>query len=104
MRRVLMSLAVVSLLASTAYAQQAQPQPSGRPCSPRMEALDQLEAEFGERSIGVGATPSGNVVELTVSPEGSWSLIMTNGKGIACLIGTGDGWTWRDHKKPETGS
>lgn len=100
MRRVLMSLAVLAVMSSPAYAQPREQQA----CGPRMDVLKNLEHEFSETSIGVGVTPTGFAVELVLSADGSWTLLATDGKRVACVMAAGDGWTWRNGKRPETGS
>jgi hypothetical protein len=84
---VLLTLGVIlSLWITEASAQPAV-------CYPRDEMLSGLKNKYQERTIAMGVTATGNLMELLTSPEGrTWTLIMTLPSGTACMIGAGEGW------------
>ena len=40
----------------------------------------------------MGVTASGRVLEVVVSEEGTWTIIITMPNGLACGIASGDSW------------
>ncbi|MBA4224301.1 MAG: hypothetical protein C0458_26545 [Methylobacterium sp.] len=66
--------------------------PAGVPCAERGMATTQLHDLYGERRIGYGLAANGSVIELFVSPNGSFTLFATLPDGISCLIATGQSW------------
>ena len=69
----------------------------GAVCKERGELLRELEDKFGEVVEHSAVAKTGKLVEWTVAPDGSWSMLVTSSDGRACLIWWGDGW--RDNKK-----
>jgi hypothetical protein len=70
-------------------------------CGPRERIISELGGRFNESRKSLGLSGTAAVVELYVSVEGSWSLVATNTKGIACLIATGE--AWQDTPRTVTG-
>ena len=62
------------------------------PCAPRADLLQNLKEKFGEVPLGYGGTGNGAVMELLTSPNGNWTLILSQPTGKSCLLATGDGW------------
>ena len=69
-------------------------------CAERPRVLQGLLKNYGEvpiaRGIAVPAGPRGRharMVEILASPEtSSWTLIITETNGVACVVITGEGW------------
>jgi hypothetical protein len=104
--------AVLSLaIAAPASSQLAEPNPqqpnlqqqpgleAAIPCGPRDSVIEALE-RIGEKPVGVGL--AGNegkaVIELTVAPDGSWSVLVSDTEGKTCLVLAGQEW---DFAQPE---
>ena len=62
------------------------------PCGERREVLTQLEQQYDEKLTAFGVGSDGRMVEVLVGPVGTWTIITTDTTGIACIIGSGDGW------------
>lgn len=63
------------------------------PCVP-VAKLDGLTKEHGENSVGAGLSATGKYIyEFYLSSEGTFSLVMRDTHGMACLIGSGINWT-----------
>jgi hypothetical protein len=45
----------------------------------------------GRKAIGL-VSGYKSVVELFVSVKGTWTLTLTNTKGVTCIIGAGEAW------------
>lgn len=68
-------------------------------CGPRGVVLQQLEQQFGEVPAGRGLTSEGAVLELLVSPAGTWTLLMSLPNGLSCLAAAGE--LWESVARPE---
>lgn len=88
-------LAGVIFLASTQGAKAAV-------CSERKKFTSFLTKTYKEQQKAVGLVSDTGLMEIYVSEEGTWSIIMTGRKGISCLIAAGD--NWKGLKKPKTGT
>ena len=40
----------------------------------------------------MGLAANGNLLEILVSPRGTWTIIITGPNGIACGVATGENW------------
>jgi hypothetical protein len=100
MRDILRAGAAILPLVLLGPAASAQtPQPSTNPCGPRDSILQALE-RIGEVPVGIGiAGQEGKaVIELTVAPDGSWSVLVSDVDGQTCLVLAGKEW---DFAKPQ---
>jgi hypothetical protein len=79
----------LSLLASPALA---------NACAPHDEFSKHLETNYQEKVGGVGLANDGSLFEIFTSEKGSWSLLITNGDKISCIVAAGEMWV----AKPST--
>jgi hypothetical protein len=100
-RRILSSLLAISLasLATTctasapAFAQEAAPTPTARPvCGDRAEILKRLEQRHDETPQAMGLSADGGILEVLVSPEGGWTILVTYPKRPTCVVAVGQAW------------
>lgn len=61
-------------------------------CVPRTAVFESLEAAHGEVPAHAGVAASGALLEVLVSPDGSWTAFFTFPDGLTCPIATGEGW------------
>jgi hypothetical protein len=67
--------------------------PHSNSCVPHNVATDQLSKVFNEKVVGLGlAKNQQSVVELYVSGEGSWTILVTLANGISCIAAAGENW------------
>lgn len=66
--------------------------PQTRACLPHDNAGDKLRAEFGEKVLGRGVSSDGTLVEIFLSPSGTFTVIKTTPKGVSCVVDFGEGW------------
>ncbi|MBA3753051.1 MAG: hypothetical protein H0X01_02690 [Nitrospira sp.] len=85
-------------IATAAYAAlacnyaQAQAQSIDIPrCAPRADMMDILKQKFQEVPA-YSATSRQAMIEMTLSPKGSWTLLVISPEGIACVITDGNDW------------
>lgn len=95
LRRTTSGLAAFLLAAATlfpaAVAAQSQRAPTV-PCGERDTIVEGLAMSFGEQPISMAVTARGDLLEVLASPEGNWSIIITQAQGPTCLMTAGDGW------------
>jgi hypothetical protein len=68
------------------------------PCGPRQAIVDGLAANFMEKRTAMGLTGAGQLLEIFVSPNGTWTIVVTVPSGQACIVAIGD--TWMPEPKP----
>ena len=61
-------------------------------CAPWEKLAANLKAEYAEKPISNGIVNNGSLIQVFASKNGSWSLVMTDPRGISCLIATGESW------------
>ena len=76
MTKLILAAAAVSFLAFPAFAQE---------CAPAADAERFLRDTHGEEIVSYGLIPSGALMQLWASPNGSWTIIITDGN-ISCVV------------------
>lgn len=66
--------------------------PAPRVCGDRAAILTRLEQRHEETREGLGLASDGGVLELLVSPEGSWTLLVTYPDRPTCVVAVGQAW------------
>ncbi|WP_292391068.1 hypothetical protein [Mesorhizobium sp.] len=51
-----------------------------------------LAEAFEEKRLGYGVAGEVAIFEVFVSAKGTWTILMTDVKGQACILAAGDGW------------
>lgn len=51
-----------------------------------------LEVRYGETLQGAGRQTADAIMELYVSDNGSWTMIITRRDGMSCPIAAGEDW------------
>lgn len=81
----LVALVVAScLIAPTALAQSA--------CGSHKMVAENLNKTYAETPVSMGVTIGGAVIEVFASPDGTWTLVITQPNGVTCLIAAGKDW------------
>lgn len=74
--------------ARAALAQQPQP------CMGAADLLAGLSERYGEQVLWSGLTAAGQMVTITVNPDGSsWTALSIRPGGVACILVAGPAWT-----------
>ena len=61
-------------------------------CLDRSVMVDTLIAEYGEQLAEVREIKGKGLLEFHVSPnEGTWTALLTNVKGVSCVLAVGEG-------------
>ena len=75
---------LVTALASTAQAQ-------GR-CAPHDAVVKVLAGKYQENRHALGLINEKAVMEVFISPKGTWTMLVTDQHGVTCIIAAGDAW------------
>ena len=69
-------------------------------CGDRKAGLDNLEGTYSEVIESRGLASNGSVVEIVVSPSGSFTILYTKPGGLMCVMVAGEGWGPVEKKLP----
>jgi hypothetical protein len=61
-------------------------------CGERSKILAQLEQKHEETPRALGLSADGGVLEVLVSPEGGWTMLVTYPSKPTCVIAVGEAW------------
>lgn len=61
-------------------------------CTDRDSMVKHLGDRHSESRQALGLVSNGNMIEVLTSKSGSWSIIITNPQGVACLVAAGEAW------------
>lgn len=61
-------------------------------CAERGDAIKSLEEHYSEKPFSRGLTGMGVVLELFISEDQTFTLLMTQPNGISCVVATGSNW------------
>lgn len=90
-------------------AQQASqtPPPSAQPqtamnCAERDAIVEKL-AVYQEEAEAIGLNKDGTLLEVFVSPQGTWTVLLSSPQGQSCIAAIGEGWELKaTSQRPET--
>jgi hypothetical protein len=63
-----------------------------RVCGDRHQILKRLEQKHEEIPKALGLSADGGVLEVLVSPEGGWTMLITYPRRPTCVVATGEAW------------
>ena len=61
-------------------------------CGDRAKLIEVLAIKYHETPAAFGIAGSRNLVELFISPAGSFTMLITEPRGVTCILATGQGW------------
>ncbi len=61
-------------------------------CGAHDKVAHVLLEKFKETPRGLGMVNSTAILEIFKSPQGSWTLVVTNARGISCITAAGEDW------------
>jgi len=88
MRKAVLSSALIVAVASFTFPAQAQQ----TICALRDDMGKMLDQRFAEQPKAAGLAGE-QIVELLVSENGSWTILVTNADGRSCVVTGGEEWT-----------
>jgi len=62
------------------------------PCGDRADIVDRLKNIYAEKPTSIGVTANGAIIEVYVSEDGTFSVLVTAPTGGSCLVASGQSW------------
>jgi hypothetical protein len=84
------ALAALALVCGAVASQPAEAAP--KLCGDRGEILKGLKQAHEETPQALGLSGDGGVIEVLVSPEGGWTMLITYPKRPTCVVAAGEAW------------
>ncbi|MGE3873902.1 MAG: hypothetical protein AB7F74_13180 [Parvibaculaceae bacterium] len=81
------ALVIGTLTINATLPAQAQEQ-----CGPRDQVVKLLNAKYQENQRAVGLINEKAVMEVYISSRGTWTMLITNEAGLACVLAAGEAW------------
>jgi hypothetical protein len=96
MRR-FVALSMAALLGGVAFGSAAGSAAGGpanavRICGERDALLEQFAMQHDEKPQALGLGADGGVIEVLVSPEGGWTMLVTYPERPTCVVAMGEAW------------
>jgi hypothetical protein len=61
-------------------------------CSDHDAIVAGLTDNFHERRLGYGVASDAAIIEIYISDDGTWTVLMSDVRGRSCVLAAGDGW------------
>ncbi len=68
------------------------PAQAAKLCGERNQILKRLEQKHEETPRALGLSADGGVLEVLVSPEGGWTILVTYPRRPTCVVAVGRAW------------
>ena len=81
------AILAVSFLLVAAGASAAEVQ-----CAKHKQLVGLLAKKYSENPVGMGTISEDRFMQIFVSPEGSWTVLVTRTDGQACIVAAGQNW------------
>ncbi len=69
-------------------------------CETRTSLIAKLDKGFGEQPIAIGLASTGNILEVLISTDGTWTILVTSPDGLTCIAAAGEHWQTLKQVKP----
>jgi hypothetical protein len=83
------ALVIGTLSSSIAIPARAQEQ---QQCGPRDQVVKVLNAKYQESQRALGLINEKAMMEVYISPAGTWTMVVTNEQGMSCVLAAGEAW------------
>jgi hypothetical protein len=93
-KHLMLALAALGLLASSAQAQQV--------CTTRADLVKMLGDKYKEQPSGQGLVGDRAMLEVYVSDKGTFTIVSSYPNGVACIIAAGNSWEALERPKSVT--
>jgi hypothetical protein len=70
----------------------SSPAAAAKVCGDRGAILKRLEQRHEETPQALGLSADGGVLEVLVSPDGGWTILVTYPKRPTCIVAVGEAW------------
>ncbi|WP_337660477.1 hypothetical protein [Anderseniella sp. Alg231-50] len=87
----LAAIAATTLLSATSFMSEDADARTAR-CGSHKDVVAFLGNKYKETRIGMGLINAGQMMELYMSEEGSWTMLITRPDGVSCFGPVGKNW------------
>ncbi len=95
-----MAIAALAATAMLIMTNAAQAQVQALTCGSRTALVEYLGTKHREKQAAIGLTATGRLLEIFASKAGSWTMLLTQADGHACVVATGKAWSTVQPKPP----
>ena len=81
--------AIIAAISLTSIAGKAEATP---PCGNHDKIVNVLGNKFKESRRVMGVVNSKAIMEIFMSPQGTWTMVITDTNGISCITAAGEEW------------
>ena len=95
--------ATIALMAAGLIGTASVPATAQTVCGKRADIINQLERKYGETRRSLGVQQGRGVVEIFASAKtGSWTILVTDPRGMSCLMAAGEAFELEDVATADT--
>lgn len=87
-----MRILQAAALAALACAPASEAFAVGVQCAKHNTLVGMLAKKYSENPIAMGTVNEDRFMQLFVSPQGSWTILVTKTNGEACIVAAGQNW------------
>jgi hypothetical protein len=87
-----MKIVPTALLAALAFLPATHALAVGIQCAKHDQLVGLLAKKYSENPIATGTVNDDRYMQLFVSPQGTWTILMTKTDGQACIVAAGENW------------
>ena len=91
-RKILAIHTLIGSLALTAPGSSGDAYAQTKACGSRDHVVKLLEKKCSELQTALGLVSSKGIMELFTSVSGSWTMVFTDVRGVACVVAAGEAW------------
>ncbi|MBL4784195.1 MAG: hypothetical protein JKY49_02080 [Cohaesibacteraceae bacterium] len=92
MHKLFIGLVCLTMMIQPTQAAEQTRSNAQNPCSSREKMVNLLSKRYLEMPRAIGLVSSRGVIELFVAKSGSWTMLITNTSGKACILAAGKYW------------
>jgi hypothetical protein len=85
-------LSLASIIAAAVIATSVSPSNAASPCGRHEEITKVLTSKYQETRRILGVINTRNVMEIFLSPQGTWTVLLTDTNGMSCITASGEAW------------
>ena len=86
------SFSLALAVAGAAVSAHSEPAAAASRCAPHDDIVKVLNKKYQETRHALAVVSATAVMEIFLSPEGTWTMLVTNTQGIACITASGEAW------------
>lgn len=86
------SFKFAAVLAAAALSGSAGVASAAAPCGAHDAIANSLTSKYKEARRIMGVVNAKAVMEIFMSPQGTWTVVVTDTRGVSCIIAAGQDW------------